>query len=368
MKFSCEKNTLQDALTNCARAVPTHATVELLKGVMLEAGEDTLTLTGNNMEMAIIARIDAKVERTGRFVLECKMFLDIVRKLADDTVNIEVNERFIVSITCGLSDFALTALPCDNFPAIPEVTGMRELTLSQSALGRQLGGTLFAASESEAKQIHTGALFDCEPGTLTIVALDGHRLALRREAAEMEGEFSFVVPGAPLREVEKMLSADEEAEVRLHIGQRHIIFDLGQITVVTRLLEGEFLKYKNAIPQDRIFRGTAGLREFVKCVDRVSLLISDKLKNPIKLKFSDKKLVLSTVTAIGSATDAMECDSNMEMEIGFNNRYVSDALRHLEGDDVRIECGGPLLPCLFLPPEGEDMLYMVLPVRLKPDA
>lgn len=365
MKFSCEKNVLQDALANCARAVPSHATIDVLKGVLIEAGENALTLTGNNMEMAIIARIDADVDEPGKFVLECKMFLDIIRKLPDDTVNVCISEKYIASITCGFSDFALTALPCDNFPPIPEVSGMKEFALKQAVLSKQLGGTLFAAAENETKLIHTGALFDCEPGFLTVVALDGHRLALRKEAAGIEEELSFVVPGNPLREIEKMLSQDEDDEVSLHIGHRHIIFNLGQITLVTRLLEGEFLKYKNSIPQAREFNAKADLKEFIKCVDRVSLLISDKLKNPIKLKFSDGRLMLSTATAIGSATDAMACEANMELEIGFNNRYVLDALRHLEGEEVRIECAGPLSPCLFLPPEGEEMLYMVLPVRLK---
>lgn len=368
MKFRCEKSVLQDALTNCARAVPGHATIDVLKGVMIEAGDGTLTLTGNNMEMAIIVRMDAEVSEGGKYVLECKMFLDIVRKLPADTVNVEVDDRFVASITCGLSDFALTALPCDNFPPIPEVAGMRELTLRQSVLARQLSGTLFATAESEAKLIHTGALFDCEPGHLTVVALDGHRLALRREPAENEEAFSFVVPGNPLREIEKMLSGDEEETVALHIGSRHILFDMGQITLVTRLLEGEFLKYRNAIPAAREFRAVADLRELTLSVDRVSLLISDKLKNPIKLRFEDNRVVSSTVTAIGRATDTCPCTCEGTLEIGFNNRYLTDALRHLDGSEVRIECSGPLSPCLFLPPEDEDTVYMVLPVRLKADA
>lgn len=365
MKFSCEKQLFQDTLTNCARAVPSHATIDVLKGVLIEATADGLSMTGNDMELAISARLDADVAAPGRCVLECKMLLDIVRKMPDETLFVEVDDRFVASIVCGQSDFSLSALPVDNYPGIPEVSGLRTVSLLQSRLRGQLSQTLFSVADSENKLVHTGALFDFEPGALTVVALDGHRLALCRKEAEVSEVFTFVVPGASLREIEKMLSDDEEEAVTVHIGQRHALFELGQTTVVTRLLEGEFLKYKNAIPQNRTFHATFSAAEMTACLDRVSLLISDRLKNPVKLQFTPGEVIVSTVTAVGRAVDTIVCEADGELEVGFNNRYLLEAVRHISADTARFETGGPVSPCLILPPEDENTLLMVLPVRLK---
>ncbi len=365
MKFSCDKFVFQETLANCSRAVPSHATIDVLKGVLLEATPDGLIITGNNMELAIVARMDADVAETGKCVMECKMLLDIVRKFPDETLFVEVNDHFVASLLCGQSDFALSALPTENYPVLPEVSGMRSTGLCQAKLRRQLRQTLFSAADSENKLVHTGALFDFAQGALTVVALDGHRLALCSEPSDGEEEFSFVVPGASLRELEKMLSEDAEDTVTLSVGQRHILFELGQVMLVTRLLEGEFLKYRNAIPQSRSFHASFDRTEMAKCLDRVSLLISDKLKNPVKLFFSDQKVVISTVTAVGKAVETMTCTCDAEMEIGFNNRYLLDAMRHMETEEVRLESDGPVSPCLILPPDETDLLYMVLPVRLK---
>lgn len=365
MKFSCEKDCLQSALMNCIRAVPAHAVQDIFKGVLLTASNDSLTIMGNNMEMGIVAIIDADVSTEGSFVLEAKMFSDIVRKLPDDTITISVNEKFLTSITCGEIKFSITALPADNYPALPEVKEFKKLVFSQPILKKQINTTSFAVSESELKIIHTGILFDIEEDFTTLVALDGHRLALSREKNKISlDKIEFVAQATALREVERILSDDEEKEVCVNVGRNHILFDLGGIIIVARLIEGEFLKYKNAIPSDNEIEIMLNRRDFISSVERVSLLISEKMKNPIKFIFKDNKVNVTTLTTVGEANDYCVCEVNTHIEIGFNHRYVLDALKHLESENIRIKTKGSLSACLFMPEDDDNTLCMVLPVRL----
>lgn len=367
MKFSCEKALLQAAISTTSRAVSPKSSIPALEGILLEAGND-LRLTGYNLETGIRTIVPADIREEGTLVLGARLFGEIVRKLPDDIVTFQ-SENYMVNIKCGMSEFNILGTDPEEFPELPTVEYQNSLILPQSRLKAMINQTLFAVSDNESRPIHTGSLFEVDSNGLTIVSVDGYRLALRHEAIDKkEGAetFSFVVPGAALSEVEKICSdVDEPASVTQ--GARHVMFKVGDTMLVSRRLEGEFLAYRQAIPRNNTIHVEGETRALLSSIDRVSLIISDKLKSPLRCVFDSNLLKISTKTAIGDAYD--ECPLSGDgggLEIGFNNKYLMDALKAAPADKVRLELTTGVSPCVILPTEGEEnFLYMVLPVRLK---
>lgn len=367
MKFSCEKALLQAAISTTSRAVSPKSSIPALEGILLEAGSD-LRLTGYNLETGIRTIVPADIREEGTLVLGARLFGEIVRKLPDDIVTFQ-SENYMVNIKCGMSEFNILGTDPEEFPELPTVEYQNSLILPQSKLKAMISQTLFAVSDNESRPIHTGSLFEVDSEGLTIVSVDGYRLALRHESIDKkEGAetFSFVVPGAALSEVEKICSdVDEPASVTQ--GARHVMFKVGDTMLVSRRLEGEFLAYRQAIPRNNTIHVEGETRALLSSIDRVSLIISDKLKSPLRCVFDSNLLKISTKTAIGDAYD--ECPLSGDgggLEIGFNNKYLMDALKAAPADKVRLELTTGVSPCVILPTEGEEnFLYMVLPVRLK---
>ena len=367
MKFSCEKALLQAAISTTSRAVSPKSSIPALEGILLEAGND-LRLTGYNLETGIRTIVPADIREEGTLVLGARLFGEIVRKLPDDIVTFQ-SENYMVNIKCGMSEFNILGTDPEEFPELPTVEYQNSLILPQSRLKAMISQTLFAVSDNESRPIHTGSLFEVDSNGLTIVSVDGYRLALRHEAIDKkEGAetFSFVVPGAALSEVEKICSdVDEPASVTQ--GARHVMFKVGDTMLVSRRLEGEFLAYRQAIPRNNTIHVEGETRALLSSIDRVSLIISDKLKSPLRCVFDSNLLKISTKTAIGDAYD--ECPLSGDgggLEIGFNNKYLMDALKAAPADKVRLELTTGVSPCVILPTEGEEnFLYMVRPVRLK---
>ena len=367
MKFSCEKALLQAAISTTSRAVSPKSSIPALEGILLEAGSD-LRLTGYNLETGIRTIVPADIREEGTLVLGARLFGEIVRKLPDDIVTFQ-SENYMVNIKCGMSEFNILGTDPEEFPELPTVEYQNSLILPQSRLKAMISQTLFAVSDNESSPIHTGSLFEVDSEGLTIVSVDGYRLALRHESIDKkEGAetFSFVVPGAALSEVEKICSdVDEPASVTQ--GARHVMFKVGDTMLVSRRLEGEFLAYRQAIPRNNTIHVEGDTRALLSSIDRVSLIISDKLKSPLRCVFDSNLLKISTKTAIGDAYD--ECPLSGDgggLEIGFNNKYLMDALKAAPADKVRLELTTGVSPCVILPTEGEEnFLYMVLPVRLK---
>ena len=367
MKFSCEKALLQAAISTTSRAVSPKSSIPALEGILLEAGSD-LRLTGYNLETGIRTIVPADIREEGTLVLGARLFGEIVRKLPDDIVTFQ-SENYMVNIKCGMSEFNILGTDPEEFPELPTVEYQNSLILPQSRLKAMISQTLFAVSDNESRPIHTGSLFEVDSEGLTIVSVDGYRLALRHESIDKkEGAetFSFVVPGAALSEVEKICSdVDEPASVTQ--GARHVMFKVGDTMLVSRRLEGEFLAYRQAIPRNNTIHVEGDTRALLSSIDRVSLIISDKLKSPLRCVFDSNLLKISTKTAIGDAYD--ECPLSGDgggLEIGFNNKYLMDALKAAPADKVRLELTTGVSPCVILPTEGEEnFLYMALPVRLK---
>lgn len=369
MQFSCEKSILQEAITTAARAVNSKSSIALLEGLLITAESDGhLTICSYNMSMGIRVNIHAMVSEPGSAVLNARLFGDIIRKLPDDVVFVETNDNLLTSIRCGKAVFNLVASDAEEFPQLPEVeTNKTPITLPQHTLKSMISQTIFAVSDNETKPVLTGCLFELQRQKLYVAAVDGYRLSVRRETLEMPAEMDakFVVPGSALREVERILTeTDDVAEI--YPDARHILFRIGDTVLITRLLEGEFLNYRAAIPTDAAAVITADVRQLITSIERVSLIVSEKLKNPVRMEFDGDLLKLSCITAIGKSYDEYQYNGTVEhLEIGFNNRYLLDALRACPDDTVTISLKGSLNPIVFTPEEGDAFTYLVLPVRLK---
>lgn len=369
MKFHCEKALIQGAISTAARAVSLKSTIPALEGLLLEAdGGGTVFITGYNQETGIRSSFSADVQEAGSLVLPARLLGEIIRKMPDDTVLFQ-EEKLKVHLACGMSEFDLMGINPDDFPELPTVDYQHSLTLPQGDLKSMLSQTLFAVSQDESRPIHTGALFVVEEETLTIVAVDGFRLALRREKVEEKnGEFEFVVPGASLAEVERICK-DTSDPVSVHQGARHILFRMEDTILITRRLEGAFLSWRQAIPRNNPVKINVDRRQLLACIERVSLIVSEKLKSPLRCVMGADSVDITTRTAVGNAHDCCPAAGNGDnMEIGFNNRYMLDALRAAPCDQVVLELSSPITPCIIVPAEGEEnFLFMVLPVRLKSD-
>ncbi len=364
MKFSCEKALLSAAVSVTSRAVAAKSSIPAMEGILIEAGKN-LRLTGYNLETGIQATVPAEIVEEGSLVLSARLFGEIVRKMPDDMV-VFTSQNYTVNIKCGLSEFNILGTDPEEFPELPNVDQQNTLTMKQPALRSMIAQTLFAVSDNESRPIHTGSLFEVDETGLTIVSVDGYRLALRHEAVEeQKGSFSFVVPGSALSEVEKICSS--EKTVPIPRGARHIMFRTGDTVLVCRRLEGDFLAYRNAIPRNNTIKIEVEARALLSSIDRVSLIISEKLKSPLRCVFGDGIVSITTKTAIGDAADQCVISGNgNDLEIGFNNKYLMDAVKAAPADKLRMEFTSGVAPCVILPAEGEEnFVYMVLPVRLK---
>ncbi|MCD8005296.1 MAG: DNA polymerase III subunit beta [Oscillospiraceae bacterium] len=368
MKFTCEKTLLQGAVGTVLRAVSPKSSIPTLEGILLDAGEG-LQLTGYNLQTGISTSLPAAVQESGHLVLSARLFSEIIRKFPDDMVSFS-SDGFMVHLKCGMAEFNIMGIDPEEFPELPSVEQGEGFIIMQKSLKAMLAQTLFSVSSDETRPIHTGALFEVGEQKLTVVAIDGFRLALRREDLQRRAafqDFSFVVPGAALGEVER-ICGDTEELVTVTCGERHVLFQIGDTFLISRRLEGEFLDYRSAIPGSHSVEIIAQNKELLTAIDRVSLMINEQNKSPLRCLFEEGELRLSTRTAIGDANDRCPVQGDGKgLEIGFNNTYLMDALRYAPAQQVRLEMTTGVSPCVILPLEGEpdNFLYMVLPVRLK---
>ena len=367
MKFSCEKVLLQSAIAVTSRAVAQKSSIPALEGLLLHV-DSGLTISGYNMQTGIRTKVSADVVSGGDIVLNARLFGDIIRRMPDDVVTVSVDDRQTVHLSCGDANFDILGLSAADYPDLPEVEDEYAMSIQQKTLRAMIEEVAFAVSTNESRPIHTGALFEISDAGLTMVAVDGFRLAVRREKLEnMEGgAFSFVAPGSALSEV-KGICADTEDLATVTLGRRHILFEVGDTELICRRLEGEFLDYKNAIPRKNPITLIADTKSLIESIDRVSVVISDKLKSPVRCLFECDKVTLTAKTGNGESRDVCRLSGDGGgLEIGFNNRYLMEALRYAPADTVKIELNTGVSPAVIVPVEGEEnFLYMVLPVRLK---
>ena len=367
IKFSCEKVLLQSAIAVASRAVAQKSSIPALEGLLIHVDQE-LTVSGYNMQTGIRTKVSADILNGGDIVLNARLFGDIIRRMPDDVVTFTADDRMMVHLSCGDADFDILGLSAADYPELPDVEDEFAITLQQKTLRAMIEEVAFAVSTNESRPVHTGALFEVNEKGLTMVAVDGFRLAIRREKVDRVdgGAFSFVAPGSALNEV-KSICSDVEDPAEVTLGKRHILFEVGETQLICRRLEGEFLDYKNAIPRKNPISVIADTKSLIGSIDRVSVVISEKLKSPVRCIFDHDKVLLSAKTGNGEAKDVCRLTGDGDgLEIGFNNRYLMEALRYAPADTVKIELNTGVSPAIIVPVDGEEnFLYMVLPVRLK---
>ena len=365
MKFSCERSDLLAAINIAAKAASSKSPIPALEGILIETGMDCVKLTGYDLKKAIYTKADARVWENGSVVLGARIFGDIIRSLPDGTVSIKTN-GLNVSITCEKSDFNIVGTDAADYPELPAIESSTGVSLPQGLLSEMIRQTIFAVSDNESRPVYTGELFEISGDELTVVSVDGYRLALRKEKVEGAGEdCSFIVPGSALSDLEKLCNATDEP-VSIALGNKHISFTIGDTVLLSRRLEGEFLNYKKTVPSTFNVEVVADRSFLQRTVERVSLIIDDKIKNPLRCTFGAGEIRIVCATALGKAEDTCMVDGDGgELEIGFNNRYLLDALKAAPADEVKVCLNSGSSPCIILPCEGDAFLYMILPVRLK---
>ena len=332
MKIICNTARLNEACQNVQRAVSSKATMPAIEGILMKAEAGQVQLTGYDMDMGITTVQEARVEEDGAIVLNARLLCDILRRLPGETVSIEADPRQLCTIRCGEVEYQLT---------------------------------IFAVSTNDTKVVHTGIKFEVSENTLKLIAVDGFRLAIRTEAINYTGEpLSFVVPAKTLSEVIKLI--DEAEVVALKVAARHIVFEVGAYALISRLLDGEFLDYNAAIPKAHSTEVEVDTKTIISAIDRMSLMISDRVKSPLRCVFDENVIRMSTSTTIGAANDKVPAKiEGNRVEIGFNNRFLLDAFRACDLDTVKVTLNGPLSPITVVPVEGDSFLFLVLPVRLR---
>ncbi len=365
MKLSCNKQILVDAVSIVQRAVASKSSIEALESILLKTTDQGIELCGYNLELAMKTTIKAAITEPGKILLNAKLFGEIVRRLPADDVYLTTDENHVTTIQSGPSEFSIVSTPAEEYPELPAIPEEDSISLTHSLLKSMIRQTIYAVADNDSRPIHTGTLFELQKNKLHLVSVDGYRLAYREEDIKNDLETNFVVPGKTLSEILKLLEDSDEI-VQLHIGKRHIMFQINDYYVTSRLLEGQFLDYRAAIPKEFSTEVLANTRTVIDSIERVSLLIMDRLKSPVRCMIEQDEMRLSCSTPIGRANDQFAVKAEGDtLEIGFNSRFLLEALRNAEGDEIKIQFSGQTSPMLVRPKEGNSFLFLVLPVILK---
>lgn len=364
MKFTCIRSELSEALMNVQRAVSTKATLPALEGILIKAYDNKLTLTGYDLEIGITTTIDATITEQGEIVVGAKLFSDIVRKLPEEIASFESDERYIFYINSGNADYQIIGMSSVEYPDIPTFESTDEIAIEAGILKNMIRQTIYAVSDNMAKPIYTGSLYEIKDNILRIVAIDGYRMAVRKENIEAQRDTQFIVPGKIQMEILKLIDSDEE-KVNIIVGQRHVLFTVGTYSVISRLIEGTFLDYATTIPKEKNTEVRINTRKLISAVERMSLLTNERIQSPVKCSIGKDEIKLTCKTSVGRASDSLQVGTvGNEVEIGFNNRYLLDALKNSECDEVMLILNGSLTPMIVTPVEGDSFTFLVVPMRI----
>lgn len=369
MKFYCDTDKLSTALGLVSKAVEANAVTTQLEGILFKAEGGLLHLKGINSEICIETSIPANVAEEGSIVINSKVINDITRKLPKDVMEIRVNEGKVVSINCLNSDYSVAGLPSDEFPEQSTLETNTEMKISSPVLKDMINKTIFAVSTNpdEIRKVLKGSLFDVENGALSLVSVDLVRVAMiKKELISASAEnVNFIVPGKTLNELKNMLPDREEEEVTISVGKNQARFSCTSFILTTRLIDGEFFAYKKIIPTQFKATMTVDGRAFIKTIERVEPIVENFSKSPIRLIFTDGFIKVRCETQVGRVNDIVECDyASDEMTIGFNYRYLHDAVIRCEDEKIQFNLNTPLNPVIIKSPEDDSYMFLVLPVRL----
>ena len=373
MKFKVKKEKFNDAMANVSRAISKKSTIPALEGVLINANkeEGSLRLTGYNLEIGIVQTIDAEVKEEGAIVLSAPLLMKIARKEPTEDIEFNVGKK-TTKIKSGKADYEIVGMKADDYPDLPELLDTKSITLDAEEFADAVSTTAYCISDNNAKPVYTGALCEFAEKHLTIVAIDGVRMAVRRLSLD-EGAITdaVVIPKNTLLELVKAQRAyKDEENMELILSKRHCSFKIGDIFIISRILEGDFLNYKTIIPKD--FKTTVTIRKdtIADCVDRLGIVCNETAKIPtpirVNIDYGINMTAQSSTGKGGETITPLECVIDGEpVEIGFNQRYLADAFSNISADNIKLSLTGPLTPMIITAnEENNNEIHLVVPMRL----
>ena len=366
MRIQVEQKKLAKHINIVQKGISSKTTLPILDGILLEAKEGRLKLTGTDLEIGIESYIEANVLEEGSIVINSRLFGDIVKKLPNSEIDISTSENKM-NIICGSSQFNLIGNPALEYPELPTLIDQLSLKIPMDLFKNITRQTVFATTQDETRPILTGVLFEIIDGNASFVALDGYRLALRNVKIDSSEDIKVVIPGRTLSELNKILEEDEE-DIEITLTPGHIVFNIGDTLVFSRLLEGQFLNYRDIIREDHETKVKVNRKELQDSLERASLLAKEEKANLVKLNLFEDKLAIKSNSEIGNVHENMDVElEGKDVNIAFNSKYILDGIKAIEEEEIELFFMGSLNPCIIKPVEDDNYIYLVLPVRLAKD-
>lgn len=364
MKISIQQNRLSKAINIVQRGISSRSTLPILGGVLIKASSNRLILTGTDLELGIETQVDCEVIEEGNIVITSKLFGEVIRKLPTEMINIEVDLDNNVHISCSNSKFNLLGQPYEEYPQLPELDESKSFHMAKDLLKNMIKQTIFATAQDETRPILTGALLETENSEASLIALDGYRLAFKKIKINYEENIKVVVPGKTLNEVSKIIDEDE-ADIKISTTDNHIIFGVGPTTITSRLLEGQFLNYRDIIRDEYNTKIVASTKELQSSIERASLLAREGKNNLIKLEAKGGQIIITSNSEIGDVYETVSAQIEGEgLEIAFNSKYILEGIKAIESEDLELYLTSNVNPCIIKPFNDESYTYLVLPVRM----
>lgn len=364
MKLVFSKSDLNKAVGIVMKAVPTRTTMNILECILIDATTNVIKFTGNDMELGIETIVEGEIIEKGKVAIDAKLFSEIVRKLPDSEITITTDANYTSLITCEKSKFNIAGKSGDDFSYLPIIEKDKMITISQFNLREVINQTIFSTAPNDNNKMMTGELFEVSDNVLKVVGLDGHRIAISNFKLEGRADdVKVVVPGKTLQEISKILSTDAENMVNVYFTNNHILFEFDNTTVVSRLIEGEYFKINQMLSSDYGTKVVINKKEFIDSIDRANLLIKEGEKKPIIINITDGSLEVNVNSAIGTLNEDIDIEKEgKDLMIGFNPKFLLDALRVIDDETVDIYLVNPKAPC-FIRDKEQSYIYLILPVN-----
>ena len=365
MKIICSKSSLLKSVSIALKAVPSKTTMPILECILMDATTNQIKFTTNDMELGIETIVEGIIEEKGKVALDAKIFYEIIRRLPDNDITIKTDDKYAATITCEKAKFNIPGKSGDDFAYLPMIEKDEPLTISQYTLKEMIRQTIFSIAVNENNKLMTGELFEIKNNCLKVVSLDGHRIAIRKMPLKKDySDRKVVVPGKTLSEVSKILSGEVNDQVSIYFTKNHILFEFDQTMVVSRLIEGEYFRIDQMLSSDYETKLKINKKEFLDCIDRATLLVREVDKKPIIINITDDDMELRIDSAMGSMNEEIDIEKEgKDIMIGFNPKFLIDALRVIDDETVTIYLVNPKAPC-FIRDDEENYTYLILPVNI----
>ncbi len=366
MNIVCNKQKLLDGINIALKAIPGKTTMAILECMVIEVKEGIIKLISNDLEIGIETIIEGDIKEEGSVAVEAKLFFEIIRKMSLDEINIQVNENYVMNISDGKSKFNIAAKSSEEFPFLPPIVKNESISISQFTLREIIRQTIFSISDNENTKIMTGELFEIKENVLKVVSLDGHRISIRNvQLKNSYPDVSMIIPGKTLMEISKILNGGLEDEVIMYFTDKHVLFEFENTIFLSRLIEGEYYKIEKMISSDYETKILVNKKEMLESIDRATLLIKESEKKPVIIDITDESMTFSINSQTGSMNEQIEVTKEgKDILIGFNPRFLIDALRVIDDEEIKIYMINPKAPC-FIKNDDESYIYLILPVNFK---